>query len=120
MILLKEGFVLSELKEVVLAEFGLSGESCKVSFSYGASKPLPLGLKTPPVLLTSDRAISCFFCTFSDNPSMNLFVIFEVEGMKRCVATVKEVPTYKTPVGAHKRRSLYENTEAYKTPNDGC
>lgn len=74
-----EGISLGELEGNVLKEFRVQEGDFKVSRSYWqpTSYELATGIKTPPVLLTSDGAIRYFLEQIKVKGAMNLFAKFE-------------------------------------------
>lgn len=57
---LKEGIRLSELGNLVMSEFGINGDELDFRYWQTNSLATTTGVRTPPVVLTSDRAISYF------------------------------------------------------------
>ena len=74
-----EGISLVELEGNVLKEFRVQEDDFKVSLSYWSptSYELATGIKTPPVLLTSDGGIHYFLEHMKVRGAMNLFAKFE-------------------------------------------
>ncbi|KAH0869118.1 hypothetical protein HID58_076140, partial [Brassica napus] len=76
---LYEGMSLRELQGNVLREFGVEEGLFVAALSYWPPSSLELatGIKTPPVLLTSDGALRYFLQHLRVKRGMNLFVRFE-------------------------------------------
>ena len=76
---LYEGMSLRELQGNVLREFGIEEGLFVAVLSYWPPSSLELatGIKTPPVLLTSDEALRYFLQHLRVKGGMNLFVRFE-------------------------------------------
>lgn len=76
---LSDGIALRELQGSVLREFGV--EECVftawLSYWPPTTSELATGIRTPPVLLTSDGALSFFLQHLRAKGTMNLFVRFE-------------------------------------------
>lgn len=74
-----EGMCLGDLQFSVLREFKLDVAVYKANLSYWPpiSLELATGIKTPPVILTSDAAIRYFLQHLRVKGAMNLFVQFE-------------------------------------------
>ncbi|KAH0941712.1 hypothetical protein HID58_001349, partial [Brassica napus] len=82
MIPVHEALTINEIESLVFSEFQKSKTSFNLALSYWPpdSKDLATGIKTPPVLLTSDGALRYFFAHMKVTGSLNLFVTFECLG----------------------------------------
>ena len=82
MIPVHDALTIKEVESRVFAEFKKSETSSNVALSYWPpdSKDLATRIKTPPVLLTSDGALRCFFSHMKVTGSLNLFATFESFG----------------------------------------
>lgn len=82
MIPVDDGVSILELERRVVAEFKVGGQY-GVALSYWPPDSLDLatGIKTPPVLLTSDGALKYFFSHMKVRGSLNLFATYERVGV---------------------------------------
>ncbi|KAF2598537.1 hypothetical protein F2Q68_00007839 [Brassica cretica] len=82
MIPVHEALTIKEIESRVFAEFKKSETSFNVALSYwpSDSKDFATGIKTPPVLLTSDGALRYFFSHMKVTGSLNLFATFKSFG----------------------------------------
>ena len=82
MIPVHEALTIKEIESRVFAEFKKSETSFNVALSYWPpdSKDFATGIKTPPVLLTSDGALRYFFSHMKITGSLNLFATFKSFG----------------------------------------
>ncbi|XP_013743354.1 uncharacterized protein LOC106446199 isoform X2 [Brassica napus] len=100
MVAVEVGMSIKELERLVLAEFRVGELEYGVSLSYWPPDSLELatGIKTPPVVLTSDGALKYFFTHMKVKGSLNLFATFEPFGGDVFVGSGSKSVGFDTPV----------------------
>ncbi|KAF2582212.1 hypothetical protein F2Q68_00005152 [Brassica cretica] len=103
MIPVHEALTIKEIEGQVFAEFKKSETSFNVALSYWPpdSKDLVTGIKTPPVLLTSDGALRYFFSHMKVTGTLNLFATFDSLGYATAAA---DLDGFETPRCSTKQR----------------
>lgn len=104
---LYEGISLRELQCNVLREFGVEEDLFGAALSYWPPTSLELatGVRTPPVLLTSDGSIRYFLQHLRVKGAMNLFVRFERKSSENTDYIDDSGMGFVTPASAKKRAS---------------
>ncbi|KAL0678197.1 hypothetical protein Bca4012_006178 [Brassica carinata] len=103
MIPVHEALTIKEIEGQVFAEFKKSETSFNVVLSYWPpdSKDLATGIKTPPVLLTSDGVLRYFFSHMKVTGTLNLFATFDSLGYATAAA---DLDGFETPRCSTKQR----------------
>ncbi|KAH0893118.1 hypothetical protein HID58_055547 [Brassica napus] len=103
MIPVHEALTIKEIEGQVFAEFKKSETSFNVALSYWPpdSKDLATGIKTPPVLLTSDGVLRYFFSHMKVTGTLNLFATFDSLGYATAAA---DLDGFETPRCSTKQR----------------
>lgn len=124
-VVLKLGIKLSEFSDTVVTEFGLSKDEHIVSLNYWPVKigSLVTGLKTPPVLLTSDGALDFFVSQLSVNKSLTLCVKFNSSAKRSFDGFSQSSSGFTTPGTEIKRQRVFNtlcssNKSNHKVPSN--
>lgn len=118
---LRNGIPLTELLSNVFREFFDNSDVIRTAvLSYWPpnSKELATGLTTPPVMLTTDGAVSYFYQHFQANKGMNLFVTFNIQPQPHPISHVDENPlSFTTPNQPLKRTHSPYSSSALRHPS---
>ncbi|VVB01617.1 unnamed protein product [Arabis nemorensis] len=108
-VVLKLGIKLSEFSDSVVTEFGLSEDEHITSLSYWPvnSGSFVTGVKTPPVLLTSNGALDFFVSQLRVNKSLTLFVKFHSSAKRSSDGASQSSSGFSTPGTETKRQRVF-------------
>lgn len=107
MVSVYDGIGYKELETNVLSEFKVDDRCFRVSLSYWPPTTIELatGIRTPPVLLTSDGSVGYFCKHLRVNGGMNLFARFEAVTVESAVEFVDDTGMGFVTPGVNKNRS---------------